>query len=119
VERLNEEQMYKETPRRRPVGNLNIAKVPTPYFTKTKGLKFINLSDTIHIMKELEYMVPTFLHLESYYAMFYSQSCMKVEITPLMIKIKLLEHEFLALWHVNHLEFQEYLLYNLIVVTSS
>ncbi len=65
-----------------------------------------NLSDTIHIMKELEYMVPTFLHPESYYAMFYLQTCMKVEVEPLMIKIKLLEHEFLALWHVDDLEFQ-------------
>jgi hypothetical protein len=27
---------------------------------------------------------------------------------------KLLEHEVFALWHVNDLEFQEYLLYNLI-----
>jgi hypothetical protein len=51
-------------------------------------------------------MVPTFLHPESYYAMFYLQTCMKVEVEPLMIKIKLLEHEFLALWHVDDLEFQ-------------
>jgi hypothetical protein len=40
VERLNEERKYKETCRRRPLDNLNITKVTTPYLTKTKGLKF-------------------------------------------------------------------------------
>jgi hypothetical protein len=114
VERLNEEWKYKETRRRLLVGNLNIAKVSTPYFTKTKGLKYTKLNDTIHIMMELEYMVPTFLHPKSYYAMFHLQTCMEVEVAPLMIIIKLLEHKFFALWHVNDLEFQEYLLYSLI-----
>jgi hypothetical protein len=70
VERLNEERKYKETRRRLIVGNINITKVSTPYLTKTKGLKYINLNDIVHIMMELEYMVPTFLHHESYYAIF-------------------------------------------------
>jgi hypothetical protein len=57
-------------------------------------------------MMELEYTVPTFLRQESYYAMFHLQTCMKVEIMPLMIRSKLLEHEFFTLRHVNDLKFQ-------------
>ncbi len=64
------------------LGSLNTLRLLKPYLLETKGLKAIGLNDVLHILMELEYMVPTFLNPESYYTIFLLQTCIGVGVTP-------------------------------------
>jgi hypothetical protein len=39
--------------------------VPQPCLVEVKGVKVVNLDDVLHILSELEYMVPTFPNHEN------------------------------------------------------
>jgi hypothetical protein len=110
---------YIKTCRRKPMlRSLNTPRLLTPYLLETKGLKAISLSDVLHILMEVEYMVPTFPNLESYYTIFMLQTCIMLGVTPPMIDFQPSKWELFAMWAISFEDekFQEYLLYNMIYV---
>jgi hypothetical protein len=72
------------------------------------------MSDILHILVELAYMVPLIFNLESYCAIFHLQTCIKVGITPPMIRAHVFEQEFFAMWAIDDIELKGYFVYNLI-----
>ncbi len=69
---------------------------------------------TYHILVELEYMVPPIFNPKSYYAVFHLQTCIKVGITPPMIRAQVFEQEVFAMWTIYDIELKGYLVYSLI-----
>jgi hypothetical protein len=100
------------------LGSLNTPRLLKPYLLENKGLKATSLNDVLHILMELEYMVPTFPNLESYYTIFMLQTCNEVGVTPPVIHFQPSKWELFAMWAINFEDktFQEYLLYNMIYV---
>jgi hypothetical protein len=81
-----------------------IPKVPVNCAVVTKGLKVATLSNVLHSLMELEYAMPPCPNVESYYAIFCLQNCLRLGITPPMIGASVSELNFLALWAMEDLE---------------
>jgi hypothetical protein len=60
-----EDEKYIETRKRKIVKSCNMTIISQPCLVEIKGIKVINLDDVLHILLELEYMVPTFPNHES------------------------------------------------------
>lgn len=80
-----------------------------PCLTQQFGLKVIYISNVLHIIMELEYMLPLLSNVKGYYIFFKLQTYLRVGVAPPMIKTKLSENEFFAMWD---LEFKECLFYS-------
>jgi hypothetical protein len=78
------------------------------------GMKLFSLSDTLHILKELEYILPIIPHSEEYYFSYHMHTCFSVKLAPPMLNAKILIEDFECMWKIQDREFQEYLEYNII-----
>jgi hypothetical protein len=72
------------------------------------------MSDTLHILKELEYTFLIISDPEEYYFIYYLQTCFSIGFTPLMLNAKILIEYFEHMWKILDREFWEYLTYNII-----
>jgi hypothetical protein len=72
------------------------------------------MSDILHILVELEYMVRPIFNLENYYAVFHLQTCIKVGIILPMIRARVSEHNFFTMQAIDDIEFRGCLVYSLI-----
>jgi hypothetical protein len=69
-----------------------------PCLTQEFGLKVVYISNVVHIIMELEYMLPLISNAKGYYMFFRLQIYLRVVVAPPMIKTKLSENDFFAMW---------------------
>jgi hypothetical protein len=55
-------------------------RVKHPTLTKKASVKPYSKSDKVHMMLELEYVLPLLPNLETYYLLYYFQICLKVGV---------------------------------------
>lgn len=77
-------------------------------------MKSCSMSDTLHILKELEYTLLIISHLNEYYFIYYLQTCFSIGFTPPMLNAKILIEYFKRMWKIQDKEFWEYLTYNIL-----
>jgi hypothetical protein len=63
-------------------------------------MKPCSLNDILHILKELEYILPIILHLEEYYFIYHLQTCFLVGFAPPMFNVKILIEDFERMWKI-------------------
>jgi hypothetical protein len=93
-EKSGYEEDYLKTRIQKPIRSFHTLRVPIPSLVEEKGLKWASMSDILHILVELEYMMPPIFNFESYYAIFRLQTCIKVRIAPPMIRAQVSEQRF-------------------------
>jgi hypothetical protein len=63
-------------------------------------LKPCNLSDVLHILKELEYALEIIPHPKAYYFIYQLQTCILVGFVPRMLNAHILVDDFEHMWKI-------------------
>jgi hypothetical protein len=79
--------------------------IPLTLDTKVEGMKLCNLSDILHILKELEYTLQIIPHLEEHYFIYRMQTCLLVGFSPPMFNARILIENFECMWKIHDREF--------------
>jgi hypothetical protein len=78
------------------------------------GMKLFSLSDTLHILKELEYILPIIPHSKEYYFIYGMHTCFFVGLAPPMLNARILIKDFECMWKIHDREFRKYLKHNIL-----
>jgi hypothetical protein len=97
-----------------PICNEQIRTIPPTFNVEVVGLKSCNLSDILHILKELEYTLPIIPHLERYYFFYRLHTCFSIRFLPPRFNAKIIIEDFEHMWKIQDKEFCEYLAYNIL-----
>jgi hypothetical protein len=57
-------------------------------------------NDVLHILKELEYILPITPHLEAYYFIWCLQTCILVGYAPQMFNTHIMVDDFKCMWKI-------------------
>ncbi len=76
--------------------------------------KLYTKNDMLHMMLEMEYIMPVIRAPEMYYRMHHFQIYLRVGITPPMLGAHITESQLLFMWAIDDLEWREYLAYNIV-----
>jgi len=68
--------------------------IPQTSNVEVVGLKSCNLSDIMHILKELKYTLPIIPHLEGYYFVYRLHTCLLIRFVPPMLIARILIEYF-------------------------
>jgi hypothetical protein len=63
-------------------------------------MKLFNLSDTLHILKELEYILPIISHSEEYYFIYRMYTCFLIGLAPPMLNARIFIEDFERMWKI-------------------
>ncbi len=68
----------------------------------------------LHMMLEMEYIMPVVLAHEMQYLVHCFQICLRVGVAPRMLGARITEDQFLYMWAINDMEWKKYLAYNIV-----
>ncbi len=71
-----------------PMCNQQIKIVPLTYNAKVVRMKPCSLSEILHILKDLEYTLPSISHPEEYYFIYHLQTCFSIRFAPPMLNVR-------------------------------
>jgi hypothetical protein len=66
------------------------------------------------MLLEMEYLYPLLPNLEAFFLIHQFRVYLKVDIAPPLIRMHVTDKQFLTMWKIGHLEWREYLTYNII-----
>jgi len=70
------------------------------YPNKKIVMKLCNLSDILHILKELEYSLSIILHPDKYYFIYGLQTCFSIGFITPILNAKILIEDFVHMWKI-------------------
>lgn len=96
-----------------PIYNEWTKTIPPTSDVEVVGLKPYNLSDILHILKELEYNLPFIPQPKGYYFIYCLYTCLSIGFAPPMLNAWIFIKDFERMWKIQDREFCEYLAYNI------
>ncbi len=88
-------------------------RVEHPTLAEKKNVRSYFKNDMVHMMLELEYVLPLLPNLETYYLLHRFQICLKVGVALPILKGHITKKQFLAMWVIKDLEWREFLVYSI------
>jgi hypothetical protein len=88
--------------------------VENPTLAKIVSIGPYTRNDMLHMMSEMEYIMPMIRVPKMYYLMHRFLICLQIGVTPPMFGGHITYSQFLFMWAINNLEWREYLTYNIV-----
>lgn len=108
------DRKWVETKMRNMIYGVVFPKVKHPTLAEKASVKFYFKNEMVHMMLELEYVLPLLLNPKTYYLLQCFQICLKVGVALPVLGGHIIEKEFLTMWVVEDLEWRKFLAYNII-----
>ncbi len=78
-----------------------------PTVAKRASIGPYTRNDMLHMMLEMEYIMPIIPTLGMYYLMHQFQICLQIKVAPPMLGTHIMENQFLSMWVIDDLEWRE------------
>ncbi len=102
----NMDKEWLETKMRKMIYGVIVPKVEHPPVAKKASVRPYSRSDMVHMMLELEYVLPLLPNPKTNYLLHCFQICFQVGVALPILGGHITEKQFLAIWDVEHLEWK-------------
>jgi hypothetical protein len=89
-------------------------RVEHPTLVEKASVKPYSKSDMVHMMLQLEYVLPLLPNPKTYYLLHFFQICLKVVVALVILGCHIIKKYFLAMWAIEDLEWRKFLAYNIV-----